>query len=117
MKKLIYLFVIGLTLVLVNSCGKKMTFKDQIEQDVYAKISAGFCEKDSIPRNSKIKNLQIGQITPIGDTGMIDVSLEFDVVNSDGTNKHVKDAMLYLENKNGKKTLAIFGDYDYRKNK
>ena len=47
---------------------------------------------------------------------MIDVSLEFDVV-LDGTEKHVKDAMLYLETRSGKRTLAIFGDYDYRKNK
>lgn len=108
---------IGLTVILINSCGKKMTFKEQITQDVYQKISAGYCESDSIAKNSEIKNLQIGEITPIGDTGMIDVSLEFDVVNSGGTQKHVKDAMLYLKNGKGKKILAIFGDYDYRKNK
>ena len=117
MKKAIYLLMIGLTVILINSCDKKMTFEEQIEQDVYEKISAGYCESDSIAKDSEIKNLQIGKITPIGDTGMIDVSLEFDVVNSDGTDKHVKDAMLYLENGSGKKMLAVFGDYDYRENK
>ena len=117
MKKAIYLLMIGLTVMMFNSCGKKMTFEEQIKQDVYEKISAGYCESDSIAKDSEIKNLQIGDITPIGKTGMIDVSIEFDVVNSDGTDKHVKDAMLYLENRSGKKMLAVFGDYDYRENK
>jgi len=117
MKKTIYLLIIGLTALLINSCGKKMTFEEQIKQDVYEKISAGYCESDSIAKDSKIKNFQIGEITPIGETGMIDVSLEFDVVNSGGTEKHVKEAMLYLEKGNGEKMLAVFGDYDYREKK
>lgn len=117
MKKTIYLLMIGLTAVLLNSCGKKLTFEEQIEQDVYEKISAGYCESDSIAKNSEIKNLQIGEITPIGDTGMIDVSLEFDIANSDGTVNHMKKAMLYLENGRGKKMLAVFCDYDYREKK
>ncbi|MEO9510677.1 MAG: hypothetical protein ABJN84_07170 [Flavobacteriaceae bacterium] len=117
MKKPINLLMIGLTVLLINSCGKKITFEEQIEKDVYEKISAGYCESDSIAKDSKIKNFQIGEITPIGETGMIDVSLEFDVVNSDGTEKHVKDAMLYLKGGSGKKMLAVFGDYDYRENK
>ena len=96
---------------------KKITFEKQIEQDVNEKVSAGYCESDSISENSIIKNFQIIKITPIGKTGLIDVAIEFDVVNSTGTNKHVKDAMLYLVNRNGEKVLAIFGDYDYRKNK
>ena len=117
MKKTIYVLMLGLTVVLINSCGKKMTFEEQIEQDVYEKISAGYCESDSIAKDSEIKNFQIGEITPIGETGMIDVSLEFDVVNSDGAEKHVEYAMLYLENESGNKMLAVFGDYDYRENK
>lgn len=44
---------------------------------------------------------------------MIDVSLEFDVVDSDGTDQHMKKAMLYLENGDNK-MLAVFCDYDYR---
>jgi len=116
MKKATNLLIIVLAVLALNSCGKKMTFEEQIQNDVYEKIAAGYCESDSIARNAEIKNFQIGEITPIGETGMIDVSLEFDVV-LDGTEKHVKDAMLYLENGNGKKILAIFGDYDYRKNK
>ena len=108
--------MIGLAVLALNSCGKKMTFEEKIENDVYEKIAAGYCESDSIARNAEIKNFQIGEITPIGETGMIDVSLEFDVV-SEGTEKHVKDTMLYLENGSGKKKLAVFGDYDYRVSK
>jgi len=106
-----------MTATLMVSCGKKMTFEEQIKQDVYEKISAGYCEADSIPRASEIKNFQIGEITPIGKTGMIDVSLEFDLIHSDSSKKHIKDAMLYLENGGSKKILAIFCDYDYRKTK
>lgn len=114
MKKILYPLMIGLTVMLFNACDKKMTFEEQIEQDVYEKIAKGYCASDSIAKDSEIKNLQIGEITPIGETGMIDVSLEFDVVSSDGTEKHMKDAMLYLENGSGKKMLAVFCDYDYR---
>ena len=114
MKKTVFTLMIGLALVFLSSCGNKMTFEEQIEKDVFKKISAGYCESDSIPKNSEIKNFQLGEITPIGETGMIDVSLEFDVVNSDATEKHIKKAMLYLENRSGKKKLAVFCDYDYR---
>lgn len=114
MKKTVFTLMIGLAIVFISSCGKKMTFEEQIEKDVYEKISAGYCENDSIPKNSEIINFQLGEITPIGETGMIDVSLEFDVVNSDGIEKHMKKAMLYLENESGKKMLAVFCDYDYR---
>jgi hypothetical protein len=31
-----------------------------------------------------MKNLKVAEITPIGDAGMIDVSLEFDEANSEG---------------------------------
>ncbi len=117
MKKAIYTLMLGLSLVFISSCGKKMTFEEQIEKDVYEKISTGYCESDSIPKDAEIKNFQLGEITPIGETGMIDVSLEFDVVNSDGTEKHMKKAMLYLKNGNGEKMLAVFCDYDYRDKK
>ncbi len=117
MKKTIYTLILGLSIVLISSCGKKMTFEEQIEKDVYEKISTGYCENDSIPKDSDIKNFQLGEITPIGKTGMIDVSLEFDVVYSDGSEKHMKKAMLYLENGTGEKMLAVFCDYDYREKK
>lgn len=109
--------MIVINLVLTNSCGKKMTFEEQIEQEVYEKISAGYCISDSIPKDSEIKNFQLGEITPIGETGLIDVSLEFDVANSNGTEKHMKKAMLYLETGSNKKMLAVFCDYDYRDKK
>lgn len=115
MKKVIYPLMIGLTVVITSSCGKKKTFEDQIKQDVYEKISSGYCEDDKIAKDAEIKNLQIGEITPIGNTGMIDVSLEFDVLDSEGTEQHMTKAMLYLENESGgSKTLAVFCDYDYR---
>ncbi len=115
MKKVIYSLLIALAVMFISSCDKKMTFEDQIKQDVYEKISSGYCESDNIAKDAEIKNFQIGEITPIGDTGMIDVSLEFDVVDSDGTEQHMEKAMLYLENeRGGDKILAIFCDYDYR---
>lgn len=114
MKRVIYTLMIGLIFLFINSCGNKMTFKDQVKQDVYEKISSGYCENDSIAKEADIKNLQIGEITPIGETGMIDVSLEFDVIESDGNKRHMEKAMLYLENGNGKRILAVFCDYDFR---
>jgi len=115
MKKVIYILAIGLTTLLIGACGSKMTFEDQIKKDIYDKISSGYCEADNISKDAEIKNLKIGDITPIGDTGMIDVALEFDMVNSDGTEQHMEEAMLYLESKKGgRKMLAVFCDYDYR---
>ncbi|WP_157821932.1 hypothetical protein [Tenacibaculum sp. Bg11-29] len=115
MKKIVYSLMIVLFIMFANSCGKKMTFEDQIKKDVYEKISNGYCKAKKIAKNAKIKNLTIGEITPIGDTGMIDVSLEFDVIDSEGVEQHIKEAMLYLEKENkSRKMLAIFCDYDYR---
>ncbi|MBL3655321.1 hypothetical protein [Fulvivirga sediminis] len=116
MKKLLCVVMIAGAAAFISSCGK-MSFEERIEQDVYEKIAAGYCENDSIPKNSEIKNFQLGEITPIGETGMIDVSIEFDVANADGTEKHMKKAMLYLENGRGDKMLAIYCDYDYRDKK
>ena len=116
MKRIIYILIIS-SIFLISSCGKKMTFEDQIKQDVYEKIASGYCETDKIGKDAEIKNLQIGEITPIGDTGMIDVSLEFDVTDIDGVEKHIIDSMLYLKKGNSKEVLAIFCDYDFRENK
>jgi len=117
MKNVLYFLITGLTIILFSSCGKKMTFKEQIEKDFYDKVASGYCENDKISKGSEIKNLQINEITPIGDTGMIDISLEFDVIDSNKTEQHLKKGMLYLEDKESKKKmLAIFCDYDYRKN-
>ena len=96
------------------SCGNKMTFQEQIKQDVFDKIENGYCDADKIPKGTEIRNFKIGEITPIGDSGMIDVALEFDVTDTDGNEQHITEAMLYLESGNDKKKLAIFCDYDYR---
>ena len=117
MSKPIYQLLIVFTLVILSSCGKNLTFEEQIKQDITEKIASGFCVSDEIAKSAEIKNIIIGEITPIGDTGMIDVALEFDVVNTDGTEKHITDAMLYLENGSENKKLAIFCDYDYRNKK
>ncbi len=115
MKKIILPLIIALIAITISSCGKKMTFEDQIKKDVYEKIASGYCVGDKIAKDTEIKNFKIGEITPIGDTGMIDVALEFDIIGSDGTEQHMEKAMLYLENgSDERKKLAIFCDYDYR---
>jgi len=113
MKNPILPLIIVLSVLFIGSCDSKLSFRDKIKQDVSEKIASGFCENDQIVKDAEIKNLKIGEITPIGNTGMIDVSLEFDVVDSDGTEQHLEKAMLYIEN-GASKTLAIFCDYDYR---
>jgi hypothetical protein len=91
MKKAIILTGIILTLFIVYSCGKK-TFNEQIKEDVISKMGTGIC--DSIPSNSIISDVIIGEIVPIGNTGLTDVSIEFDyTVNN--IKKHKKDALLY----------------------
>ncbi|UII19640.1 hypothetical protein [Fulvivirga ligni] len=117
MNKLNRVLVVVFVLVSI-SCGSKLTFEEQITQDVYSKISEGYCEGKNIPKDAEIIDLKIGDITPIGDTGMIDVSLEFDIALAEGKKEHMKKSMLYLKEKNGdRKMLAIFCDYDYREEK
>lgn len=113
MKKISNLLFSLLAVAIIYACGNKLTFKEQIAQDVYEKIAKGYCTKEEIPKEAEVTNLKVGEITPIGDTGMIDVALEYDVT-ANGETRHITDAMLYLETKNGGKMLAIFCDYDYR---
>ena len=117
MKSSLTVFTLLASFLLFSCGGSQQSFQDQIEKDVYEKIASGYCESKQIAKDAQVKNLQVGEITPIGETGMIDVSLEFDIVNKDGSQEHMTQAMLYLEQGNGgRKMLAIFCDYDYRKN-
>ncbi|TVZ10626.1 hypothetical protein JM80_3179 [Cellulophaga sp. RHA_52] len=115
MKNTSHSLLVILFFLIIVSCDKKITFEQQISQDVYQKIASGYCEEDKIPKDAVIKNFKIGEITPIGDTGMIDVALEFDVTDADGNEEHITEAMLYLDKGKDKKMLAIFCEYDYRK--
>jgi len=78
--------------LLVVCCGPKKTFHEQIKDDVASKFGTLPC--DSVPRKSTISNIVVGEIVPIGNTGLIDVTIEFDF-ESAGVKAHQKDALLY----------------------
>ncbi|RAV97748.1 hypothetical protein [Pseudochryseolinea flava] len=79
-------------MVLTICCAQKKSFHDQIVDDVVTKFGTLPC--DSVPLQSKVTNVTVGEIVPIGDTGLIDVSIEFDIENN-GSKKHLRDALLY----------------------
>lgn len=92
-------------------CGKKMTFEEQIANDVSTKMGTGICE--SIPKGSTISNVKVGEIAPIGDTGLIDVSLAFDYENG-GEKKHHESAVLYSK-QGSRYDLEALGGCDYKR--
>lgn len=85
------------------------SFDDQIINDVEHNMGTGICE--SIPEGSLISNVKVGEITPIGDSGLIDVSVEFDYFVKTEKNHH-KGALLYSLIDNNRKLESI-GGCDY----
>lgn len=97
--------VIGFNLC---ACGG-MSFNEQIVDDISTKMGTGIC--DSIPKGSKISNIQVGEIVDIGMDGMTDVTIEFDY-EAYGEVKHKTGAMLYLKRGSSYK-LAVIGGCEY----
>ncbi|MFK7908914.1 MAG: hypothetical protein AB8B69_27545 [Chitinophagales bacterium] len=85
------------------------SFDDQIINDVEHNMGTGICE--NIPEGSLISNVKVGEITPIGDSGLIDVSVEFDYFIKTEKNHH-KGALLYSLIDNNRKLESI-GGCDY----
>ncbi len=113
MNRILKLSTIVFFLIVAVACGKKMTFEEQITNDVVSKMGTGIC--DSIPAGSTIKNVKIGEITPIGETGLVDVSLEFDF-EKDQTTTHKKGAVLYSKQGSTYYLEALGGcEYDRKK--
>src|SRR5688572_18388296 len=108
MKKYVF-YITSMAFILITACSQSVSFNDQIVNDISSLMGTGIC--DSIPEGSTISNIVVGEIVPIGETGMIDVSMEFDH-EQDGVRKHQKGAMLYTKSGNVHKLEAI-GGCDY----
>lgn len=93
------------------ACGAKRTFNEQINDDVLAKMGHVPC--DSVPLDATVSNVTVGEIVPIGDTGLIDVTIEFDY-QVDNRKLHKKDALLYSKSGNTY-TLEKIGGCEYSK--
>lgn len=99
------------SLALWIACSGAGGFEGQIIKDVTSKMGTGIC--DSIPAGSVIKNVQVGEIVPIGETGLIDVTIEFDFENS-GQTRHYEGALLYSK-AGSRYFLEALGGCDYER--
>ena len=94
----------------VESCVPKISFEEQIENDIENLIPSGICEK--FPTGTKISNIKVGKIVDIGLNGMTDVSYKFDY-EINGEIYHEESAMLYLKTGDDYKLASLGGDCDY----
>ncbi len=76
----------------IVGCIGNPNFNEQIIHDVKSKLSEGYCL--DMHEGSEVKNIIISEMVPIGESGLVDVNLEFDV-QSDGTTEHHKKEFLY----------------------
>ena len=93
------------TAFLILACESKMTFEEQIINDLMTKLPSGTC--DGYPKGTKITNIVVRDIVDIGLDGMTDVSYELDY-EINGEKKHKSSAMLYLKRGSSYK-LAVMG--------
>lgn len=99
----------GVIVLFLISCGPKISFEDQIKDDLSTKLPTGIC--DSIPLGATISNIVVGEIVDIGLQGMTDVSYELDY-ESNGSKKHHTSALLYIRSGSTYK-LASMGGCEY----
>lgn len=92
--------------LLLTACQNKVSFEEQIVNDLKTKVPTGIC--DSIPQGAVISNIVVGEVVDIGVQGMTDVSYELDY-EVDGVKKHHKAALLYLKNGSNYKLAAMGG--------
>lgn len=95
--------------LLLSSCGKKLSFEEQIVQDVSSKMGTGICE--GIPAGATISNVEVGEIVPIGETGLIDVTIDFDY-SQGGSTEHHHGAVLYSK-QGSRYSLQALGGCDW----
>lgn len=92
MKKSLFPILVVVIAASFKGCGSDVSFPDQIKNDVVSKMGTGIC--DSIPAGSVIKNVVVGEITPIERTPLIDVAIEYDFECNNETT-HKSGAVLY----------------------
>lgn len=102
MKKNMLFFSI---LVFFSACSGP-TFKERIVDDISSKMNTGICE--DIPKGALINEVVVGDITPIGDSGLIDVSFSIQFDNGQETKKK-EGALLYSKQGNRYKLEKIGG--------
>lgn len=107
MKKIIQITFLAIFII---ACGHKMTFQEQIMNDITTKIPSGICKE--FPKGTILSNIKIGKIVDIGLDGMTDVSYEFDY-EIGGVKKHKTSAMLYLKRGNSYVLASLGSDCDY----
>ena len=82
-------------LFLMVSCNRStLTFEDQIIEDVQTYAPTGIC--DNIPAGSDIRDIRIGTISNLEETGLIRVRVDFDVV-SGSLVQRITETMLYTQ--------------------
>lgn len=96
---------------LLCACGQKMTFEEQIINDIETKIPSGICDK--FPKGTVLSNIKVGEIVDIGLDGMTDVSYEFDYTIAGAETKHEKSALLYLKRGNSYVLASMGSDCDF----
>ena len=107
-----YILLLFTVIIIVSSC-ETQSFHDQIINDIESKIPSGICPE--FPKETKLSNIEIGEIVHIGLEGMTDVSFEFDYKIEGETIKHRKSVLLYMR-KGNKYTLAEIGiNCDFKK--
>ena len=75
------------------SCSEKITFEEQILNDIKTRIPSGICS--DIPKGTELLNIKVKDITDIGDLGMTDVTYQYEYIK-DGETIEVNSAMLYI---------------------
>lgn len=81
-------------------------FSEQVTYDVSNHLNTGIC--DDIPQGASISNIEIGDISPIPDMSMVDVSVAFDYQHGGAVKRH-STALLYLETGQTYRLAAIGG--------
>lgn len=103
------LIIATLFIFIFFACGSRVSFEDQIKNDLSTKLPAGIC--DGIAKGAVISNILVGEIVDIGLQGMTDVTYELDYEVS-GVTIHHKAALLYIKS-GSSYTLASMGGCEF----
>jgi hypothetical protein len=99
------MFMITFIIVAIG-CVEKKTFEDQVKEDLMKSVKAKKCEL--ISESAVLSNIVVGAVTPIGDTGLIDVETSFDYKDGNASG-HLNWALLYVAANGGDKVLREVG--------
>ena len=110
MKTIVGLTALAVSVVLVSGCGKQ-TLEEQITEDIQKYVTSEDCEE--IVLGTVIQSVEVGKITPIGETGLVDISVELETL-IDSAKSHETKALLYSK-KGDKYTLEAIGGCEYER--